>query len=602
MSTQVPATGEVRLSNLRDVFNGTNPVFLSKYYTNASPSLTSGVSGIPASGTAINVSMFRGKRKPVGNGLYSFSTHTFTNAGVSGRNGPTLSQIQSSYSGITWAQNTSYLNMTTQGIQLWTVPATGNYTIDCYGASGGTTGSAGGRGARIRGDFNLTAGQTLGILVGQQGTINSATCNAGGGGGTFVWNTASTSEPLIVAGGGGGGHNSSTIPGLDASLTTSGTGSHTNATPGTNGNGANPGASGWKSNGRSGLDGNNSGCTRPLEGGIGGLALATTSVGNGGFGGGASASGQNCSNGGPGGGGGYSGGAGPSTTTETAAGGGGGSYNSGSNPTNSVRSTAGDGYVIITANFSINSGFTVNLTNINTYHTSSSSAYYQSNISSYYNYTYDTPGATTYRDVTIPAGNYAINDGANDMFDVGNAITFLPNGNTTTAILYGTISNDTNTQTGFWVASTGTWPHFSATWTGSTSRALTICVTGNSGSDGSGTVSNQFTSYTTSSGRNGNIYISTNFGIGDPAIGEVWFTITNTSWGSSVSLTSDGRRTSDNEPTNGDVYSQFMTLTGTNFILCKALLSKFPTANLTTTEVANFVSAWVQNMPANCFT
>jgi hypothetical protein len=100
------------------------------------------------------------------------------------------------------------------------------------------------------------------------------------------------------------------------------------------------------SNGTSGLDGNNSGTTRPLEGGLGGLALATR-VGDGGFGGGASASGQDCSNGGSGGGGGYSGGAGPSANETCVTGGGGGSYNSGTNQNNTAGVNAGHGYVII---------------------------------------------------------------------------------------------------------------------------------------------------------------------------------------------------------------------------------------------------------------
>ena len=64
--------------------------------------------------------------------LYSFTSFTFTNAGASGRNGPSLGQIQSSYSSTSWTHNTSYLNMTTQG----TVPLTGTYTIYATSASG----------------------------------------------------------------------------------------------------------------------------------------------------------------------------------------------------------------------------------------------------------------------------------------------------------------------------------------------------------------------------------------------------------------------------------------------------------------------------------
>ena len=49
------------------------------------------------------------------------------------------------------------------GIQIWTVPATGSYTIEAYGAQGG--GDYGGKGARIIGTFNLSSGDVLKILV-----------------------------------------------------------------------------------------------------------------------------------------------------------------------------------------------------------------------------------------------------------------------------------------------------------------------------------------------------------------------------------------------------------------------------------------------------
>ena len=68
--------------------------------------------------------------------LYSFVTWTFTAAGASGRNGPSLTQVQNSYSSATWVSNTSYLNVVS-GIQKWTVPKTGQYRIQAAGAPGG---------------------------------------------------------------------------------------------------------------------------------------------------------------------------------------------------------------------------------------------------------------------------------------------------------------------------------------------------------------------------------------------------------------------------------------------------------------------------------
>lgn len=59
----VPTTGEVRLSQLQNVFGGSNPIFMSEYYTNATPSYTLSVSGIPSMGSTLNISGFRGKSK-----------------------------------------------------------------------------------------------------------------------------------------------------------------------------------------------------------------------------------------------------------------------------------------------------------------------------------------------------------------------------------------------------------------------------------------------------------------------------------------------------------------------------------------------------------
>lgn len=70
--------------------------------------------------------------------LYSFtSPFNFTTCGASGRYGPTLTQIQSAYNQ-PWTRNSSYLTMGRfQGLQVWTVPATGVYRITAAGAAGG---------------------------------------------------------------------------------------------------------------------------------------------------------------------------------------------------------------------------------------------------------------------------------------------------------------------------------------------------------------------------------------------------------------------------------------------------------------------------------
>ena len=92
-----------------------------------------------------------------------------------------------------------------EGIQHWTIPCTGRFTIEAVGASGGYDSSSSsdirGFGARMIGTFQLTKDEILKILVGQEGVINTSP-SSGGGGGSFV--VRSDNTPLIIAGGGGG--------------------------------------------------------------------------------------------------------------------------------------------------------------------------------------------------------------------------------------------------------------------------------------------------------------------------------------------------------------------------------------------------------------
>ena len=286
--------------------------------------------------------------------LYSFSSHTFTNCGSTGRTGPTLANCKSSYD-TSWEDDTDFFNVQTQGIQEWTVPSNGTYRIEAYGAQGGkgSGSSTGGLGARMRGDFSLTKGEVIKILVGQQG--GGAGTSAGGGGGTFVIKSPynNTSSILVIAGGGGGeAQNSTGTPA--GQTTTNGVAGGNNG--GTAGTGGNAGGSVHFGMGGAGFSGNSSQLTYSISntiaysfinGGVGGLGSGSTK-GLGGFGGGGASC--ECSTGGGGGGGGYSGGGGggPQEWGSYAFGGGGGSYNSGSNTSNSSGARSGHGQVIIT--------------------------------------------------------------------------------------------------------------------------------------------------------------------------------------------------------------------------------------------------------------
>jgi hypothetical protein len=252
----------------------------------------------------------------------------------------------------------------TGSIVTYTVPATGVYEINAFGAEGGVNSGIGGArsaglGADASGQFSLTAGETLRILVGGQGGNGSGVDGGGGGGGgSFValagvpaqgspGNAAGCSEirvtvcadTLLVAAGGGGGAGtlfggvggqtgssgaSANIAGSDGALFGGGAGA------GAMGGG---GGGGYIHDGFGGDpdnacdEGNGSGCggTAFLNGGTAGaggvnsiFGITISTGGNGGFGGGGGAGGAGAG----GGGGGYSGGGGG----DQGSGGGGGSY------------------------------------------------------------------------------------------------------------------------------------------------------------------------------------------------------------------------------------------------------------------------------------
>lgn len=277
-------------------------------------------------------------------GLYTFTSHTFTNCGATGRLGPSTANCTSSYSAAPWASNTSYFS-TASGIQLWTVPSTATYRLTALGAAGGTglTNNLGGKGAKVQVDVSLVQGSQLKILIGQMGGQTSGNGGAGGGGGTFV--TTNANAPLVVAGGGGGGGGDTAVGdkvGTDGSITTSGTSGKDSAVAGgTAGNGgATPGGS-WSGASGGGLISNGgTGRSQSTDlidssgvafnnGGVGGVRNTSYNYGSeGGFGGGGGASW------GAGGGGGYSGGGADfsdGAANSRQGGGGGGSFASGSN-------------------------------------------------------------------------------------------------------------------------------------------------------------------------------------------------------------------------------------------------------------------------------
>jgi len=231
-------------------------------------------------------------------------------------------------------------------IQTWTVPATGTFTIEAWGAQGGVSTAAtfpGGKGAYIKGDFSLTVGTVVKILVGQTGLGSPE--HGGGGGGSFVVTSGGTA--LVVAGGGGGLRASAAGAGGDGQITTSGQAAlDTGGAGGTSGGGGGISSSWGSGGGGFSGDGTNDGVygfggKSYLAGGVGGGKGSGPcgSEAQGGFGGGGA--GNGCWGGG--GGGGYSGGGGGFRA------GGGGSFNGGTAQTNTAGVQYGSGKVVITS-------------------------------------------------------------------------------------------------------------------------------------------------------------------------------------------------------------------------------------------------------------
>jgi hypothetical protein len=219
----------------------------------------------------------------------------------------------------------------TGSTQSWTVPSgVCSISVDAYGAQGGDNPArTGGLGARIKGDFSVSAGQVITVIVGakgQSGIAYSGYTGGGGGGGTgaVIGSTA-----LVIAGGGGAaGHQNNGLPGLTG--TSGGCGFN-------QGNPCFPGGSG-------GANGTNSNCADGGQGWNNGVptnGLCRTQCGGYGLGGGGGAS--STQDHGGGGGGGYSGGG----AGWDGGAGGGGSINNGTNQTNTEGFQSGNGQLII---------------------------------------------------------------------------------------------------------------------------------------------------------------------------------------------------------------------------------------------------------------
>lgn len=229
-----------------------------------------------------------------------------------------------------------------------------------------------------------------------------------------------------------------------------------------------------------------------------------------------------------------------------------------------------------------NNGFNVNLNYIANWHTSNNiNPIIDATFSNFYYYLYDGYGNVN--------AIYSINDGGRDMFDGGNYIDIWGNCITGFSNLsYGTIN--TERTHGFYITPVDVWPNTTVVYaqTG-TSR---ITTHGDVGSDSSGTVFNSNVSYSTSNDRFGEIYYNANGLASDPSVLDVWFTIQNSNWGSYITSSNDQRKDDDYND-----YSHFVEVAGSNYIFAKTLLSLSNGIMPSMSDVQDFISSYVYNMP-----
>lgn len=254
-------------------------------------------------------------------GLYEFTSFTFTSAGQTGRDGPSLSEMQTAYSSTSWTQDTEYLNSSLTGVQLWTVPVDAAYDFALQGGSSPspTSGSStSGKGRIVNFRVSLVKGTKINILVGQSGLPANGDYEMGAGGMTAVFDEVANFGAIGVAnlfavaaaGAGGSEANNGSTTERDGIYSFGGAvGNSSGGTGGPAGVGGSYGGSGgggYSSNGggRYNNDGDIYGGASLKNGALGGNGQSGN--GNGGFGGGGSARGSNYAGGG--GGGGYTGG------------------------------------------------------------------------------------------------------------------------------------------------------------------------------------------------------------------------------------------------------------------------------------------------------
>ena len=222
----------------------------------------------------------------------------------------------------------------------------------------------------------------------------------------------------------------------------------------------------------------------------------------------------------------------------------------------SIRDNVTISYSTIQAPFVFN---LLNLTSFSNWNRVFASTIYSTTIQSSYRYLFD-------------GGTNSISDGGSDMWDGGNIISLtFSNLRNISTLNYGTMSTFSNPTTellgGFYLSPANQWPQTGLAYI----RNGTIGWTnsGNTGSDGAGSVSNILGNYTCPGGRFGKYWVNQNFGTQDPTICYTWYTIQQQNYGTVITSCNDNRKTAD----SSSDYAQGFNLTGCNIIFAQTMLS-----------------------------
>jgi hypothetical protein len=224
----------------------------------------------------------------------------------------------------------------------------------------------------------------------------------------------------------------------------------------------------------------------------------------------------------------------------------------------------------------------VDLGSFSNWHGANASSIAQTSITSCYNYLFDGSIST-------------INSGGYNMWNIGNFVS-IEGAQTDSNISYGTISGGAGS--GYFLSQSNAWPQVGLAYL--TSGTIQWDNAGTVGLFGSpfGSNANFDGTYTTTNqGRVGSYWVNQKYGLANPTICYLWFTIQDPQVNSILSGFIDGRNTI--QPPDY-TYTQYFSITGSKILFAQMLLSvrnpsSFPNGFLIPqATIENFLSNYVQ--------